>query len=66
MPPSTHRLFSSLLFRKNDSEGSLLREGDDGGIIDVNDEASYGTSNGAPTSAGVKGGWLENDDIEDF
>lgn len=68
VPPSTHRLFSSLLFGRNGSEGSPLREGDYEDTIDIglDDEANHAIGNGLPTSSSMNGGWLETDDIEEF
>lgn len=65
-PPGTHRAFSSLPWDKlGSSGGELLGEGDIGGNLSEED-LELGNESGRREREVADGGWLENDDIEDF
>jgi hypothetical protein len=66
-PPSSHKLFSRLVFIKNGGNGLAqeLAEGDmeDTDMEDAeDDEGQRGRNMGEEK---MRGGWLESDDIED-
>jgi hypothetical protein len=64
LPPSTHRMFSTLAFKKDSGSGSgePLVEGEEASEMDINVDAEEGRRRGKEEA----GGWLENDDIEEF
>jgi hypothetical protein len=62
--PSTHKLFSSLVFRRDGcGAGVQLAEGEEGGEdMDVDEKEDLREKERGDET----GGWLENDDIEEF
>jgi hypothetical protein len=64
--PGTHKVFSSLVFRSGGvSDGVQLADGEEGDEMDVDreDDAVFMREREREQETG---GWLENDDIEDF
>ncbi|KAJ7720282.1 Rad17 cell cycle checkpoint protein-domain-containing protein [Mycena maculata] len=66
--PASHRLFSSLQFAAGGENRGLMQLGEGDVFVDNADvpEDEYGPRGGWEEIAGEGGGWLENDDIEDF
>lgn len=69
MPPSSHFLFSKLIFNSGDGyQGQQVDEHvveDHEFQIPIEDEVNDGVSNGCEDD-GATGEWLDNDDIGEF
>jgi len=64
MPPSSHFLFSRLIFASGDGyQGQQVDEHEV--QIPIEDEVNNGMSNGYENDGAV-GDWLDNDDIGEF
>ena len=72
MPLPAHRAFSSLLFtRRGPDSGVVFGDGDDeifleGRAVEFDDEADLDDRRRNTKEGDGRGGWLEDDDIEDF
>ena len=68
-PPLSHRLFSQLLFARGDDSSDTQQLGEEdlaNDIPDANLDCAELERRAGGSGEAAQGGWLENDDIEEF